>query len=271
MSDNQGAAIGLGVAFAIVAAALVVMIVLFTSTEKVNGHKQWKPKHSSTVQNVNTNPNANGGGSNCKNCSNPSKSVSSQAFGQDSVALPDSVYTPSAPSAVAQGLPDAGVNAQTSSAPTGQVVTFAPQPQVIVIPNEPADTSAAVAAVQAAQASQAFAGEIPASIAKRQALDSFSLASILPAASAAAAGDAAGSLMASLAPNRDKMFAATTQVAACRVPILNGRSPKSRLVGSSGLLRPPVPIPCKSGGGDIAWGDSEMRHYALENNMPPIA
>jgi hypothetical protein len=139
----------------------------------------------------------------------------------------------------------------------------------------------AVQAQQAAiQASQAFAGEVPASILKRQAADTFTLASILPPGSAAAqaiAGaaqqaDPAGALMSSLAPNRDKLFAATTQVSGCRMPVLNGRSPKSRLVGQSSLLRPPAPMPCKSTtGGEVAWGDSDLRHYALENNMPPIA
>lgn len=291
MSDKS-VIIGLSVTFSIIAAGLIIAlgIIFGTKVHKVNGHKQWTGKNNSTnstntmnpINNTNGTNGTNGGNTNgngnksCSTCNSPPPSPragSGNGNGYDAIPLPDSVTNSNDAAMIAAASSFTAAPAAVAAASQGSMVTFADTPQVINVPN---DSSPALAAIQASQASQAFAGEVPASILKRQAADTFTLASILPPNSAAAAAvagstDAAGALMSSFAPNRDKLFAATTQVGACRVPVLNGRSPKSRLVGSSGLLRPPAPIPCKSGGGEISWLDSDLRHYALESNMPPIA
>lgn len=231
------------------------------------------------------NKNANGsvgpnGSKECKTCLTPNQRINSQleqllsAGGTDlNSAIPsaESQFTaigasflPASAQAASQPqftAVDAGIYAQTLP-----VAPTLPSVQA------PAPTQAPQAQVQV---QQAFGGQSGSSIVKRQAADDFTISSILPQSfrpetvAVAQKTDNAGQLMTMFAPNREKMFKSTTQVGNNRMAILNGRSARSRIVGQGSLLRPAPPI-SRCAGQEPTFLDSDLRHYALAANTPPI-
>lgn len=137
----------------------------------------------------------------------------------------------------------------------------------------PIDVPASVARVEQSQSArkieQAFSGDTPDMIKTRQDGDKFQIQAILPNNTPCAENDRAGKLMDMYIPSKEKLLNVTQAVGSNRMALFNTRSPKGRIVGTGNLLRPAPPMPACSS--DPTFLDSDMRHYARQTNIPPVA
>ena len=263
---NSGENAGAYTLLAIVLAAVVVVVILATTTN-VLGFGTNTAGGSGAANAV-----ANGaGGAGCTTCRAPSFAPPAAATNGTGATLvqadPSSFVMSSAGQQFAQ-------QAAAGWAPTMQQ---APAPQAM--------PAASALPVTPTLPGQAFSGEVPGAISTRQLADFAKMngASLVPSSGSTVplhvidGADVQGlgcgnadNIMSSYAPKRSQLlFAANYGLQCSKGAQINARSARSRILGQGTLLREPAPIP--RGHGGVSFLDSELRHQAMEQNMPPRA
>ena len=266
---NSGENAGAYTLLAIVLAAVVVVVILATTTNVLGLGTTSAGGVGSGVSNAA----ANGAG--CTSCRAPSFAAPAAATSGTGATLvqadPSSFVMSSAGQQFAQQAA-AGWASQASSMPT--------QPQATLAP-----AAASALPVTPTLPGQAFSGEVPGAISTRQLADFAKMngTSLVPSsgstvplhvidgADVQSPGCAnADNIMSSYAPKRSQLlFAANYGLQCSKGAQINARSARSRILGQGTLLREPAPIP--RGHGGVSFLDSELRHQAMEQNMPPRA